>query len=275
MPGLTDAEELSGGLQNQFALTLRDVHLYIVDFGGGEQERSCREAEREAESPAGRPLRALPRGQRRGKPGRSAQGHNSAVRSPRCRRQSVPVLLSSAAFRGAWRWLRLPVHLGRGPPRCRGGWLAGMVGAPAAELSAAHQREQDAIAAWLASQPGVDATRTSSYAPEQWEGIVDGRTFYFRERGGSWRVELNLAPSGKYARACSVGEDGTFVTEPVPIMGGEVIARGAESDLGAAPVDHIAFAVRTIRDHLRGVGCEHPGARLFCPDCGQRTGIGS
>jgi hypothetical protein len=26
---------------------------------------------------------------------------------------------------------------------------------------------------------------------------------------------------------------------------------------------------------LRGVGCEHRGARLFCPDCGQRTGVGS
>jgi hypothetical protein len=61
----------------------------------------------------------------------------------------------------------------------------------------------------------------------------------------------------------------------VPIMEGEVIAQGAESDLGAAPVDHIAFVVRTIRDHLRGVGCEHRGAGLFCPVCGQRTGIGS
>jgi hypothetical protein len=49
----------------------------------------------------------------------------------------------------------------------------------------------------------------------------------------------------------------------------------ADSDLGAAPVDHVAFVVRTIRDHLRGVGCEHHGARLFCPDCGRRTGIGS
>jgi hypothetical protein len=56
---------------------------------------------------------------------------------------------------------------------------------PAArELSAAHRREEDTIVAWLSSQPGVDARRTSSYAPEQWEGTVDGHAFYFRERGG-------------------------------------------------------------------------------------------
>ena len=143
-------------------------------------------------------------------------------------------------------------------------------------MSAAHQNEEDAIDAWLASQPGVDARRTSSYAPEQWEGTVDGHTFYFRERGGSWRIELDLVPSGRYAqRLIRVDDEGKFVTEPVPIMEGEVIAQGTDSDLGAAPVDHIAFVVRTVRDHLRRVGCEHHGAWLFCPDCGQRTGAGS
>ena len=82
-----------------------------------------------------------------------------------------------------------------------------------------------------------------------------------------------MVPSGKYAqRLLPADEDGKFVTEPVPIMEGDVIARGADSDLGAAPVDYIAFVVRTIRDHLRGVNCEHHGARLFCPDCGQRLG---
>ncbi len=100
--------------------------------------------------------------------------------------------------------------------------------------------------------------------------------FYYRERGGSWRIELDMVPSGRYApRLVRAGEDGRFVTEPVPIMEGEVIVRGADSDLGAAPADHIAFVVRTIRDHLRGAGCGHHRARLFCPDCGQRTGKGS
>ena len=152
-------------------------------------------------------------------------------------------------------------------------WQAWWDSPQAAELSAAHQREEDAIAAWLAGQPGVDARRTSSYAPEQWVGTVDGRTFYFRERGGSWGIELDMVAAGKYAqRLLRVDEGGKFVTELVPVMEGEVIARGADSDLGAAPVDHIAFVVRTIRDHLRGVSCEHHGARLFCPDCGQRMG---
>jgi hypothetical protein len=119
----------------------------------------------------------------------------------------------------------------------------------------------------------VDARRTSSYAPEQWEGTVDGHSFYFRERTGLWRIELDLAPSGSYAqRLVQVGVDGRFVTETVPIMEGELIARGVDADLGRTPVEHIAFVVWTIRDHLRGVGCGHQGARLFCPDCGQRIG---
>ncbi|AKS31677.1 hypothetical protein AFA91_07070 [Mycolicibacterium goodii] len=28
--------------------------------------------------------------------------------------------------------------------------------------------------------------------PEQWEGEVDGHSFYFRERGGDWVIELDL-----------------------------------------------------------------------------------
>jgi hypothetical protein len=58
----------------------------------------------------------------------------------------------------------------------------------------------------------------------------------------------------------------------VPIMEGELIAQGVDTDLGSTPVEHIAFIVRTIRDHLRGVGCDHEGARLFCADCGRRIG---
>jgi hypothetical protein len=47
-------------------------------------------------------------------------------------------------------------------------------------------------------------------------------------------------------------------------------AHGVETEFGDTPPDNLAFAVRTIRDHLRGAGREHHGARLFCPDCGQR-----
>lgn len=40
-----------------------------------------------------------------------------------------------------------------------------------------HDAERAALAAWVADQPGVTATRISSAGPEQWEGTVDGRSF--------------------------------------------------------------------------------------------------
>jgi hypothetical protein len=249
--------------------------LYFVSLGGDEQERARREVEREAE--------------RRRLADRYAQhlvasaevGDATAQRvitalfdhcdadGNECRCSCHPRLSAEHGdgfdCRCTWDEDRRAAEAAK--------WQAWRDTPQAAELSAAYQREEDEIVAWLAAQPGVDARRTSSYAPEQWEGTVDGRTFYFRERGGSWRIELDMMPSGRYAqRLLQVGEGGELVTEPVPIMEGEVIARGADSDLGAAPVDHIAFVVLTIRDHLRGVSCEHQGARLFCPDCGQRTG---
>ena len=252
--------------------------LYIVDFGGGEQERARREAEREAERRrlADHYARYLVA---------SAEVDRTAARrviatlfDPRdadgnkCRCSCHPRLSADHGdgfdCRCTWDEDRRAAEAAS-----RQAWWDSP---EAAELSAGPQREEDTIAAWLAGQAGIDARRTTSYAPEQWEGTVDGRTFYFRERGGLWRIELDMMPSGRYAQhLAQVGEDGTFVTEPVPIMEGEVIAHGAESDLGAAPVDHIAFIVWKIRDHLRAAGCEHHGARLFCPDCGQRTGAGS
>jgi hypothetical protein len=247
--------------------------LYIVDFGGGEQERAHREAEREAERRrlADRYARYLVASAEVGEA--AARRVITALFDPRdadgneCPCSCHPRLSAEHGdgfdCRCTWDEDRRAAEAAS--------WQAWWDSPEAAELSAAHQREEDAIAAWLVSQPGVEARRTSSYAPERWEGAVDGRTFYFRERGGSWRIELGMVPSGRYAqRLAGVGEDGKFATEPVPIMEGEVIARGTDSDLGVAPVDHIAFVVRTIRDHLRGAGCEHHGARLFCPDCGQR-----
>ncbi len=41
-------------------------------------------------------------------------------------------------------------------------------------------------------QVAVEAERTTSFAPEQREGTVDGHSFYFRERHGTWRIELDL-----------------------------------------------------------------------------------
>lgn len=86
-----------------------------------------------------------------------------------------------------------------------------------------------------------------------------------------WRLELDLEPSGRFAdRLVEVREDGEMVTEPVPVIEGEVIAEGVDSQIGDGPVEHIAFIVRTIRDHLWAGGCDHEGALFFCPKCGRR-----
>ena len=142
---------------------------------------------------------------------------------------------------------------------------------PFGEFSSAHEDEEAEIGAWLAGQSDVEARRTSWLAPEQWEGRVDGRSFYFRERGGRWRIEVGLAESGRFARRLLGTDDaGGMVTEPVPIMEGEVIAEGLDSQLGPTPVDHVAFIVRTIRDHQREARCDHAGALSYCPKCGRR-----
>jgi hypothetical protein len=134
-----------------------------------------------------------------------------------------------------------------------------------------HAAQERDIEAWLAGQPGVEAARTTSYAPEQWQGMVDGHSFYFRERHGEWRVELDLEPTGELAdRLLEIREDGEIVTELVPIERGQVIAEGIDSQLGSDPVEHIDFIVRTIRDHIWGRSCDHAGALFFCPSCGQR-----
>jgi hypothetical protein len=241
--------------------------LYIVDFGGGEDERARRDAEREEER-----CRLADR--------YTCYVVASAGVEEATARRTIVALFDHRVANGTQCSCschpRLSAEHGDGFD-CRCTWDEDRRVAEAASLQGwLDSPEADAIGAWLADQPGVDARRTSSYAPERWEGIVDSHTFYFRERGGSWRIELDLLPSGRYAqRLIRVDDEGKFVTEPVPIMEGEVIARGTASDLGAAPVDHIAFVVRKIRDHLRSIGCEHRGARLFRPDCGRRIGIGN
>ncbi|MDQ3991359.1 MAG: hypothetical protein M3245_03490, partial [Actinomycetota bacterium] len=89
----------------------------------------------------------------------------------------------------------------------------------AVELRKRHAEEEEAIARWVAGQPDVEARRLTWFAPEQWRGSVDGHSFYFRERDGMWRLELDLEPSGHFAdRLIEVGEGGEMDTEPVPVM---------------------------------------------------------
>lgn len=151
--------------------------------------------------------------------------------------------------------------------RLAASWNTSEATALRADLTA----EEREIDAWVAGQPGVEAKQISWAAPEQWMGVVDGHSFYFRERGGSWQLKLDLAPTGRYAeRVVERKEDGEFVTEPVPVEEGVVIGEGTESQLGDGAIEHITFIVRMIRDHLWARQCDHAGALFFCPKCGQR-----
>jgi hypothetical protein len=76
--------------------------------------------------------------------------------------------------------------------------------AAAQELRNEHEAEDAAIAEWLVGQPSVTATRSTANFPEQWQGEVDGRSFYFRERHGLWRTELDLEPTAASSIVSSV-----------------------------------------------------------------------
>ncbi|MGI8425053.1 MAG: hypothetical protein ACR2FO_00265 [Actinomycetota bacterium] len=138
-------------------------------------------------------------------------------------------------------------------------------------ISEQNKNEERAIKEWIAAQPGLEAERTTFACPEQWKGTVDGHSFYFRERHGTWRIEVDLEPTGDFAnRVVDVDDSGEFATEPVPITAGEVIAEGVEGELGKTAIDHIDFIVRKIRDYVWGLSCDHLGALFFCPKCGER-----
>lgn len=49
---------------------------------------------------------------------------------------------------------------------------------------------------------------TCGQVPNQFEGVVDGKPFYFRARGGSWRLDVNENASGDGS-----GLDGRTVAE--------------------------------------------------------------
>ncbi len=152
-------------------------------------------------------------------------------------------------------------------------WAAWTGGPEAEALRLAEEAELTEVAAWLGTEPDVAAARTVLACPEVWEGVVDGHSFYFRERHGQWHIEIDLEPNGRFAnRVVGTSADGELVTEPVELESGAVIAEGADSDLGAGAVAHLAFIVRTIREHLRRGACSHEDAARFCPDCGARVG---
>jgi hypothetical protein len=142
----------------------------------------------------------------------------------------------------------------------------------AQELTRAREEECAEVAAWLEAHPGVTAEQTTACAPEQWQGTVDGRSFYFRERHGEWRIEIDLESTGHQAqRVIGTGPDGELLTEPVEMTAGTVIAEGLDTALGQTAPEHLEFIVGKIREHVIGETCSHHGAINFCPTCGCRV----
>lgn len=120
-------------------------------------------------------------------------------------------------------------------------------------IQAAQQAEEADLQAWLADQPGVVVHDHGGYAPEQWNGVVDGHSFYFRERDTEWDIEIDLRPSGSMRVVDGTHDDGTTRYRQHQIIEGEVIATGtiAAAGYGANPRERAEFIVTTIRDHLR------------------------
>jgi hypothetical protein len=69
------------------------------------------------------------------------------------------------------------------------------------QLRAADETAEQDLQTSLAHHPGVVIdSHGGRWAPEQWRGEVDGHSFYFRERGGNWDLEIDLRPTGQSMR---------------------------------------------------------------------------
>jgi hypothetical protein len=152
-------------------------------------------------------------------------------------------------------------------------------------IKAAERAAEADLEVWLAAQLGVVVHSRGGVAPEQWRGEVDGHTFYFRERHDEWRIELDMRPSGRVARAF-VGNDVNGETRYVEreLDEGDVIARGTTDvdGYGTTPVERARFIVDTTRVHLARQTCNLHAQDLssieallgrtirWCPSCGTR-----
>jgi hypothetical protein len=151
-------------------------------------------------------------------------------------------------------------------------------------LQADHEAAEADLQAWLAAQPGVVVHSHGGSAPEQWEGAVDGHSFYFRERDTEWDIEIDLRPCGRVMRAGDTGNDGgTTPNQRDEIVEGDVIATGRTTaqGYGVSPRERAAFIVAAIREHLTRQACTHSGLEAmaallgvpasWCPTCGIRV----
>ncbi len=100
-------------------------------------------------------------------------------------------------------------------------------------MNARNGAERAAVREWVDTEPGVVLGEFGGLFPEQWRGVVDGRSFYFRERNGEWWIELDLRPTGRVAQAVSgIDEEGKLVTEDRGIYEGDIIATGTVEEPG-------------------------------------------
>lgn len=153
------------------------------------------------------------------------------------------------------------------------------------EITARHRAEEADLAAWLDDEAGVTVSSHGGLAPEQWKGTVDGHSFYFRERHDDWRIELDLAPTGRRVEIWTGADpDDEAARRWREVEEGEVIAEGttAATGYGATSLERALFIVGEIRTHLRRQTCpvhtaERDDIELllgrpldWCPACGTR-----
>lgn len=153
------------------------------------------------------------------------------------------------------------------------------------QIKAAEQAGEAELQSWLADQHGVVVHSHDGPCPEQWNGEVDGHSFYFRERHGEWRIEVDLRPRGRFIRTVAATDsDGTTRYEKRELDEGDVIAYGTTDmeGYGTTPLERAEFITDTIRIHLARQACTlHRNdlsairavigtAVRWCPACGTR-----
>ena len=152
-------------------------------------------------------------------------------------------------------------------------------------IKAAEEADEADLQTWLAAQERIVVGSHGGLFPEQWWGEVDGHNFYFRERHGDWRIELDLRPAGRFVRTIAgTNDDGTTRYQDRELDEGDVIAYGTTDveAYGKTLVERAQFIVDKIRIHLSRQQCTlHLGdlssleAMLvaeirWCPACGAR-----
>lgn len=108
---------------------------------------------------------------------------------------------------------------------------------------------------------------------------------FWKSRHGEWHIELDLRPSGRFARAIAgIDSDGGTRYKERELDEGDVIAPGTTDDdgYGTTLAERAQFIVDTIRIHLARQACTlHHGDLSaievllgteigWCPACGTR-----